>query len=337
MKAEKKQFSNRMGAAVLLLALACVNGYAQENKSSNDGSSKEEGNRNVMLNAASANGPREIQIGLPSADVNVLENGIPVTYATNPHSVNSLWRADASLNHVGLLKISETAITTGNIGYAVNSFTQLGEKGFHGTLNYKSNHFGMQEFSLNLNGEIANDWFYSGSIYQDFDPGTFKIKSTPFQDRTQIYKFALTKRYNNNRGEFTAMYHYSNSHPVYMYATQSAPFIYVGDGSVRELGAFALGTTSYLPVDNEMVYRDMRTGELKKTSLYDAVQNKGSEFTLMNNYNWDNGLSWKVIMKYDHATFLGVLQNFFRTVLVAVSRCPAFHLVLCSSAEFQQF
>jgi hypothetical protein len=77
-----------------------------------------------MLNAASANGPREIQIGLPSADVNVLENGIPVTYATNPHSVNSLWRADASLNHVGLLKISETAITTGNIGYAVNSFTQ---------------------------------------------------------------------------------------------------------------------------------------------------------------------------------------------------------------------
>lgn len=39
MKAEKKQFSNRMGAAVLLLALACVNGYAQENKSSNDGSS----------------------------------------------------------------------------------------------------------------------------------------------------------------------------------------------------------------------------------------------------------------------------------------------------------
>ena len=33
MKAEKKQFSNRMGAAVLLLALACVNGYAQENNS----------------------------------------------------------------------------------------------------------------------------------------------------------------------------------------------------------------------------------------------------------------------------------------------------------------
>ena len=94
-----------------------------------------------------------------------------------------------------------------------------------------------------------------------------------------------------------------------MYATQSVPFIYVGDGSVRELGAFAWGTTSYLPVDNEMVYRDMRTGELKKTSLYDAVQNKGSEFTLMNNYNRDNGLSWKVIAKYDHATGSCVYQT----------------------------
>ena len=304
----------RAAAAILLLGLTCGNAVAQEEKKSSEqpqteSSSKEERNRNVMLNAASANGPREIQIGLPSADVNVLENGIPITYATNPHSVNSLWRADASLKHVGLLKISETAITTGNIGYAVNSFTQLGQKGFHGTLNYKSNHFGMQEFSLNLNGDIAKDWYYSGSIYQDFDPGTFKIKSTPFQDRTQIYKFALTKKYNDNRGELTAIYHYSNSHPVYMYATQSAPFIYVGDGSVKEFGKFALGTTSYLPMDNEMMYRDMRTGEVKKTNLYDAVQNKGSEFTLMNSYTWDNGLNWRTIMKYDHSTGSCVYQT----------------------------
>lgn len=142
--------------SALFISAACIGVNAQEQgDGGSKSSSKEEGNRNVMLNAASANGPREIQIGLPSADVNVLENGMPVTYATNPHSVNSLWRSDASLSHVGLLKISETAITTGNIGYAVNSFTQLGQKGFNGTLNYKSNHFGMQEISVNLNGEIG--------------------------------------------------------------------------------------------------------------------------------------------------------------------------------------
>ena len=297
------QTSTKLGMVVLMPLFAFTCAYAQTDKKGNSegSSSKEEGNRNVMLNASSANGPREIQIGLPSADVNVLENGLPVTYATNPHSVNSNWRSDASLSHVGLLKISETAITTGNIGYAVNSFTQLGQEGFHGKLDYKSNHFGLQEFSLNLNGSLGKGWYYSANMYQDFDPGTFNIKLTPYQDRTQIYKAALTKLYDKGRGEFTAIYHYSNSHPVYTFATQSAPFIYVGDGSVKEYGDFKLGTTSYLPTDNNIVYRDMRTGQLKQTTLYDASENRSSEVTLMNTYKWDNGLTWKIIGRYDNA------------------------------------
>ena len=289
-----------------MLLLAVSTTAAAQKESSN---SKEEGNRNVMLNAASANGPREIQIGLPSADVNVLENGLPVTYATNPHSVNTLWRGDASLSHQGLLKIAETAITTGNIGYAVNSFTKLGQKGFNGTLNYKSNHFGLQEFSLNMNGDMGKDWYYSVNMYQDFDPGTFKIKSTPYQDRTQIYKALITRRYNNNAGEFTLGYKYSNSHNVYNYATQSAPFIYVGDGSVKEYGKFKLGTTSYLPTENTMTYRNMRTGELEQTTLYDACLNKSSELTLMNKYHWDNGLDWMVMARYDHSRGAMVYQT----------------------------
>lgn len=305
------QTSTKLGMVALLplFALTCAQAQTNESKDKSGSSSKEEGNRNVMLNAASANGPREIQIGLPSADVNVLENGLPVTYATNPHSVNSNWRSDASLSHVGLLKISETAITTGNIGYAVNSFTQLGQEGFHGKLDYKSNHFGLQEFSLNLNGSLGKGWYYSANMYQDFDPGTFNIKLTPYQDRTQIYKAALTKLYDKGRGEFTAIYHYSNSHPVYTFATQSAPFIYVGDGSVKEYGKFKLGTTSYLPTDNNIVYRDMRTGELKQTTLYDASDNHSSEVTLMNTYKWDNGLTWKIIGRYDNAHGAVVYQT----------------------------
>lgn len=127
-------------AALASLFLLSVPLYAQDDNGKS--SSKEEGNRNVIFNASSANGPREIQIGLPSSDVNVLENGLSVTYATNPHSVNSVWRDDASLSHNGLLKISETAITTGNIGYAVNSFTQLGQEGLHTNINYKMRNFG---------------------------------------------------------------------------------------------------------------------------------------------------------------------------------------------------
>lgn len=67
-----KSFVTIVGSMMLLMVSMSV--AAQEGNASSH--SKEEGNRNVMLNAASANGPREIQIGLPSADVNVLENGL---------------------------------------------------------------------------------------------------------------------------------------------------------------------------------------------------------------------------------------------------------------------
>lgn len=296
----------RRPAMLTLMAAVCAGAFAQQpaaNDSTVTEKSKEEGNRNVMLNAASANGPREISIGLPGGDVNVLENGIPVVFNSNPHNVNTHWRGDGSLSHTGLLKISETAITTGNIGYAVNSFDQLGTdktKFFNGTLNYNTNHFGKQQFDLNLNGAIGNGWYYSGSVYQNFDPGSFKLRFAQYQDRTEIYKFALTKLYNEGRGRLSAIYHYSNSHWL-SNATTGAPFIYVGDGSVKEVPGFSLGTSTYLPNVSTMTYMDMRTGEVKQISMYDATASRGNQFTLENNYKWDNGLEWNVRFKYDHA------------------------------------
>ena len=77
----KNQQKNRMGAVIILLAAACLNGYAQQDSTKVSSDSKEEGNRNVMLNAASANGPREISIGLPGGDVNVLGKAIFIIYS----------------------------------------------------------------------------------------------------------------------------------------------------------------------------------------------------------------------------------------------------------------
>lgn len=288
---------------LILLSGISLNSFAQADTVKVTSNSKEEGNRNVMLNAASANGPREISIGLPGGDVNVLENGLPVVYNSNPHNVNTHWRGDSSLEHSGLLKISETAITTGNIGYAVNTFTQLGVHGnktFNGILNYNTNHFGKQQFDLNLNGSLGNNWFYSGSIYQNFDPGSFKLRFAQYQDRTEIYKLSLSKLYHQGRGQFSVIYHYSNSHWL-SNATTGAPFIYVGDGSVKEIPGFSLGTSSYLPNVGDIPYMDIRTGEIKSTSLYDATASKGNQLTVLHRYKWDNGLEWKVNMKYDHA------------------------------------
>ena len=58
-------------SAAMMLALSLVNvtaAFAQDDNSS----AKEEGNRNVMLNAASANGPREIHSRLRRPRANSL-------------------------------------------------------------------------------------------------------------------------------------------------------------------------------------------------------------------------------------------------------------------------
>ena len=57
--------------------------YALPSDDSENKEKKEE--RNVMLNASDANKPREIQIGLPSEDVTVYENGLPAVYSSSVH------------------------------------------------------------------------------------------------------------------------------------------------------------------------------------------------------------------------------------------------------------
>lgn len=151
--------------------------------------------RNVMLNASDANAPRYIQIGLPSEDVNVYENGLPVVYSSYIHPVSAHWRSDGSLAEVGLMNPQESAIATGNIAYSVNSFSDLGSNTFKGILNYKGNHYGMHQFDLNVSGPLAKGWTYALNMYQNFDPGTFDLKFTNYNDRTQIYKGALTKHW----------------------------------------------------------------------------------------------------------------------------------------------
>lgn len=164
-----------------------------------------------MLNASDANKPREIQIGLPSEDVNVYENGLPAVYSSAVHKLATHWRSDASLGEVGLMTPSESAIATGNIAYSVNSFSKLGQKEFKGVLNYRTNHFGWQNIDMNVSGGIGNHWLYTASIYQNFDPGSFSPKFENFSDRTQLYHAGLTRLFNNNRGRFSVIYKFSKA------------------------------------------------------------------------------------------------------------------------------
>lgn len=47
-------------------------------------------------------------------------------------------------------------------------------------------------------------------------------------------------------------------------------------GQLQRGGQLKLGTTSYLSVDNNMTYVDMKTGKLTSTNLYDAIENRSS-------------------------------------------------------------
>src|SRR5690606_5487292 len=128
-------------------------------------SKKEEANRNVMLNAESNAGPRFIQIGIPTGSAvdvpTILENDMPAVYHFFPRNPNTFWRAGSGLSNIDVLKISEVAITTGRVGYGVNSYTRKGQDKFAGIVNYGVNHFGMQRFDMNISGKLAKDLNYS--------------------------------------------------------------------------------------------------------------------------------------------------------------------------------
>lgn len=274
---------------------------------------KEESNRNVMLNASSATGPRQVPIGIPglSMDVTIDQDNLPVSYYFWPDLPTYHWRADASLSHIGLYKLSETGIVNGAVGYAVTSDTQLGGDKLGGTVNYSLNHFGSQQLDMNINGPIAKGWSFSGSLYQYINPGNFKLGYADELEHTQKYKIALTKKLSNGKGDFTFMTQFVKSKDLgsitsYLYA----PFIYNGDGSVSKIPGVSFGTTSNVQSNGVIQYMDILTGQTKTASLNDANLNTSyaRDYTGLFNYSFDNGMKLKVAAKYQNTLTAIMMQ-----------------------------
>ena len=272
--------------------------YALPSDDSENKEKKEE--RNVMLNASDANKPREIQIGLPSEDVTVYENGLPAVYSSSVHKLSAHWRSDASLKGTDLMTPSESAIATGNIAYAVSSFSELGQKEFKGKLNYKANHFGMQNVDLNLSGGIGDNWLYTASMYQNFDPGSFKLRFTDYADRTQLYHFGITRILNDGKGRVSLLYKYSNSKNPGNFAN-AAPFIYSGDGSIKKIEGFDPGMDSYVQRQGSFQYLNTKSGKMETWNMNDGCENHANEIALISQYQFDNGWLWKFNAKYMNA------------------------------------
>ena len=288
----------RTFSMALIAMSAASQVYALPSDDSENKEKKEE--RNVMLNASDANKPREIQIGLPSEDVTVYENGLPAVYSSSVHKLSAHWRSDASLKGTDLMTPSESAIATGNIAYAVSSFSELGQKEFKGKLNYKANHFGMQNVDLNLSGGIGANWLYTASMYQNFDPGSFKLRFTDYADRTQLYHFGITRILNDGKGRVSLLYKYSNSKNPGNFAN-AAPFIYSGDGSIKKIDGFDPGMDSYVQRQGSFQYLNTKSGKMETWNMSDGSENHANEIALISQYQFDNGWLWKFNAKYMNA------------------------------------
>lgn len=294
---------NKRVTVLFAVALIMSSASAQTKQSSKQDSittkmSKGE-NRNVMLNAADLYKPREIQIGLPSEDVNVYENGLPAVYSSSVHKLSAHWRNDASLQGTTLMTPSESAIATGNIAYAVNAQSQLGisQKPFQGIFRYNANHFGLHNFDLNLSGKLANNWYWTASVYQNFDPGTQKQRYTSFADRTQIFHAGITRVFNQGQGKATLLYKYSYSKNPGNFNNQG-PFIYNGDGSVSKFQDFKLGRSSYAPNGGHLPYYDVMTGQATSWNFQEAMDNHANEIAFLLNNKFNNGWNFSLNAKY---------------------------------------
>ncbi|WP_316832485.1 hypothetical protein [Pedobacter aquatilis] len=251
---------------------------------------KEEDNRNVMLNAANNTGPRDVNIGLPSTvgGITIQENNLPVVYFFWPELPNRTWRQSVSLAKTGLLKIGESVITTGDLGFAVNSYTKLGTEKFEAVGNLSGSHYGWLKADINVSGPIAKGWSYVAGVYQNYDPNSFDVQFSNYSDKTQIYRAGLTKRFNNNKGEISFLYKYAKSISLTNYAV----FQYKENGQVQELDNFRIGRDSYIINDGILKFKDIQTGQYsyKNEGNNDAASTSHS-FDVLGNYQLKN--DWK--------------------------------------------
>lgn len=288
----------------LFLSFAGINVFAQNDKKESDGG----GDRNVMLNAASANaGPRDVNIGLPASvgGTTVLENDLPVVYFFWPELPYKAWRMDAMTNGVKLLDLGQTAISIGDVGFSVGTYDNLGTDKLHGNIGINSNHFGLLNATANISAPINKRGLkFSLGAYVNYDPGTYKVNKNHidkyFADQMQMYKAAITQDYkfSGGSGSISALYKYIDYKSMAM--QQYAPYQYHLDGSVSEIDGFKIGSDNYIMGQKFMV-QDAKTGQAVER---DALKDYGATshtLDIIGKNKLDNGLNVNYIVRYHQA------------------------------------
>ncbi|WP_144264102.1 TonB-dependent receptor [Filimonas lacunae] len=269
---------------------------------------KEEENRNVMLNAANNNGPREVNIGLPSSvgGTTILENDLPVVYYFWPELPTRTWRSSVSLGKTGLMSLKEGAVTTADFGYAVNSYTRLGTDKQEFNANLSTSNFGWIKMDLNAAGKIKNNWYYTAGAFVNYDPISYDPGFTKYSDKTQIFRVGITKRSKNGKGDISLLYKYANAATL---PNNYAAFIYKQGGAVQALDNFKIGRSSYYKSDGIIRYKDALSGDFYDLNLGDAGQiaNISHTVDLLGHYQLRNNWKLKFTARFHSAQATALL------------------------------
>ena len=261
-------------------------------------SSSGDSNRNVLMNAASVSQPRQISLGLPiSGHAYLYEDGLPVSYYNYQIYPYKSWHSGVSHESVRTTGPQDMALKYGIITYSVDSYSKLAGDTFEGKVNYTFNHFGRHAVDANVSTPVGKGWGLSISTYHNMDPGSNHLDMTTLQESIHFYKAAVSKTWNEGRGKAGLVYQYSHNKEI---TENYGPFIFVGDGSVKEYDGFKLGIDQYRPANKMVKYLDVATGRMTEQDIDDANINQVHNVNFLLNYHWDNGLRLAFHSKFKH-------------------------------------
>ena len=254
-----------------------ANDSIQENRRSN---------QNVMLNASSATQPRTISLGIPSSGSAIFEDGLPVSFYLGFFPGHWSWHNGLNTQSMSLSTLDESALRVGIIGYFPSTTSKVTAEKLSGGINYSVNQYGQHQVDLNVGAPLGKGWGFNLNTYQNFDRGSNHLDMSYLQERIQFYKFALSKSFAGGKGRTSLTYNYMSTMSL---AENYGPFIFVGDGSVKEFDDFDLGHDQYLPNMDYYTYIDPKDGLTKSRNFTDDGLTKSHMATFNLNYKFNNG------------------------------------------------
>ena len=276
----------------LFLILLPICGLAQEATTDSTSITGRSNKRNVMLNASSASQPRVISLGMPQWGTQIMDDGLPTSMYCDFFPGFWSWHNGLGTEKMDLTTLDESAIEMGAAGYFARTISKTGGKKFDAEASYSLNQYGRHVFDINVSTPLGHDWGLNINLFQDLDRGSNHLDASKWQQHIQFYKAGVSRSFAEGKGSLKLLYQYMNT---YSFNDRFGPFIFVGDGSVRELEGFRLGHDQYLPPTERFDYMDVENGKMKSRSYADDCSIPLHTGTISFDWNFDTETSLSVI------------------------------------------